>query len=186
MVWRKCEMNYLVFEFSNFKLITDNISLPNLFSAPLAALYVTMRQNMCLDFHSVPQCCESLQPNQYKSHKNYHVLEQRCRASSLSRIMEIILLMMVFCWKIRKMVFCWKIRTRIGANTFQSEMIEDPDKMKLFDPVWISFFQIYWIRFNFTGKILFLPTQESKKHNLGTLLNCFVEHFSLFHEALKR
>ena len=177
MVWRKCEMNYLVFEFSNFKLITDNISLPNLFSAPLAALYVTMRQ-MCLDFHSVPQCHKLLQPKQYKSNKQ-EVSYNGIKVSFFFPFPNY----RNYLWHC---FFCWKIRTRIEANTFQSEMIEDPDKMKLFDPVWISFFQIYWIRFNFTGKILFLPTQESKKHNSGTLLNCFVEHFSLFHEALKR
>ena len=31
--------------------------------------------------------------------------------------------------------FVGKIRTRFEANAFLSEMMEDPDRMKLFDPV---------------------------------------------------
>ena len=42
---------------------------------------------------------------------------------------------------------------RFEANIFSSEMMEDPDKTKLLDPVWFSSFQIYRIWFNLTKNV---------------------------------
>ena len=42
---------------------------------------------------------------------------------------------------------------RFEANIFSSEMMEDPDKTKLLDPVWFSSFQIYRFWFNLTKNV---------------------------------